>query len=232
MTLRTTARRTGDAGQAFPLYITAVAGMLFLALAFYAVGRAGATRNAGQTAADAAALAAAQNYRDQLRLTLLRTITDGGDWAELLNGRGLGPGDACADADRFAAANDADLTGPGCVPGYLPTSFSVTVRTRRAVGDSVIPGTEHRHARARATAVVRPRCAYQPPPTPSPSPTGTPRHGPKGRGHHPKPHPTPDPRHGKPPLELDCEGRTLTIDPEHPELFPEARDLFSVRLAE
>ncbi|TGA92661.1 hypothetical protein E4099_27325 [Streptomyces palmae] len=222
-----TARRSGDAGQAFPLYVTAVAGMLFLALAYYAVGRAGATRNAGQTAADAAALAAAQNYRDQLRLALLDTITSGGDWAELLSGRGLGPGDACADADRFAARNDADLTGPGCVPGYLPTSFSVTVRTRSAVGSSVIPGTERRHARARATAVLRPRCAYQAPPPPSADPTPTaPGHGPKDKGR------APDPPRGKPPLELDCEGGTLTIDPRHPDLFPEARDLFSVRLAE
>ncbi|MEK8172388.1 hypothetical protein NKH77_33525 [Streptomyces sp. M19] len=37
-------RRAQDAGQAFPIYITAVAGLLFLALAFFAVGQAGATR--------------------------------------------------------------------------------------------------------------------------------------------------------------------------------------------
>ncbi|MFE7120718.1 pilus assembly protein TadG-related protein, partial [Streptomyces sp. NPDC057654] len=59
-------RALGDAGQAFPIYITAVVGILFLALAFFAVGQAGAKKNGAQTAADASALAAAQDYRDQL----------------------------------------------------------------------------------------------------------------------------------------------------------------------
>jgi hypothetical protein len=69
-------RLAGDAGQAFPIYITAVAGLLFLALALFAVGQAGATRNGGQTAADAAALGAAEDFRAQLRKGLLDAITN------------------------------------------------------------------------------------------------------------------------------------------------------------
>nr|WP_307826737.1 hypothetical protein [Streptomyces pactum] len=135
------------------------------------MGRAGAIRNEGQTAADAAALAAAQAHRDQLRTALLRSVLDGGDWADLLQGRGPGAPAACAEAARFADRNGADLTGAGCLPGHLPTSFTVTVRTRDTVGRSVIPGTEDRHARATARAVVEPRCVPDPvavPPSPGP----------------------------------------------------------------
>src|SRR4051794_28092055 len=59
-------RKYHDAGQAFPIYITVVGGLLFLAFAYLAVGQAAATRNGAQTAADAAALAAAQDLRDKL----------------------------------------------------------------------------------------------------------------------------------------------------------------------
>lgn len=61
-----TAKPRGDAGQAFPIYVVMVAGLLFLAFAFFAVGKASATRNEAQGAADAAALAAAQDARDTL----------------------------------------------------------------------------------------------------------------------------------------------------------------------
>ncbi|CAM5686957.1 hypothetical protein SANTM175S_09996 [Streptomyces antimycoticus] len=164
-----TARRDlrSDAGQAFPIYITAVAALLFLALALFAVGQAEATRNGGQTAADAAALAAAQDYRDQLRKGFLEAIANGSVWDDLLNGRGIGTGDACERAQWFAQQNGADLTGPGCVPGYLPTSFTVTVRTQKPVGKTVIPGTETKDATATAKAVVTPRCTAEPPAPPT-----------------------------------------------------------------
>ncbi|MGV9241848.1 pilus assembly protein TadG-related protein, partial [Streptomyces nigra] len=55
--------RRGDTGQAFPIYITVAAGLLFLAFAYLAVGQAAANRNGAQTAADAAALAAALDTR-------------------------------------------------------------------------------------------------------------------------------------------------------------------------
>ena len=59
-------RRYGDSGQAFPIYITVVGGLLCLALAYFAVGQAAVNRNGAQSAADAAALAAALNTRDEL----------------------------------------------------------------------------------------------------------------------------------------------------------------------
>ncbi|MCP9206118.1 hypothetical protein [Streptomyces cucumeris] len=204
--------------------MTAVAGLLFLALALFAVGQAGATRNGGQTAADAAALAAGQDYRDRLRAELLKAIVDGGAWDDLLNGRGLGAGNACEQAGWFAGKNDAEVTG--CTPGYLPTSFTVTVRTREPVGDTVIPGTERQYAKARAKAVVSPRCAVST--TPSPTPTSEP----------PADDDEGDDEHGeggeddKPAVDLRCDGADLTIDPAHPDLFPDAKDLFSVHLAD
>lgn len=59
-------RHRSDQGQAFPIYIAMVAGLLFLAFAFFAVGKASVTRNGAQGAADAAALAAAQQARDEI----------------------------------------------------------------------------------------------------------------------------------------------------------------------
>ncbi|MBL1099102.1 pilus assembly protein TadG-related protein [Streptomyces coffeae] len=235
-----TARRDlrSDAGQAFPIYITAVAGLLFLALALFAVGQAGATRNGGQTAADAAALAAGQDYRDQLRTAFLTAIADGGAWDDLLNGRGLGVGGACEQAGWFAAQNDAEVTG--CTPGYLPASFTVTVRTRKPVGDTVIPGTESKHATARAKAVVTPRCTVPvgtpapttPPPADDHDEGGNGGDGGKGHGGGKDDEGGKDGKDKKPAVDLRCDGEDVTIDPAHPDLFPDAEDLFSVHLAD
>lgn len=232
--------RNSDTGQAFPIYITAVAALLFLALAFFAVGQAGATRNGGQTAADAAALAAAQDYRDELGTALLKAVTDGGALEDLLNGRGIGAGDACAQAQWFAQQNDADLTGAQCVPGYLPSSFTVWVRTRKPVGKTVIPGTESQHGTATAKAVIGPRCTLQPPgeptATPLPTPTGDEDGGGGngGGGNGGGGNGGGDGGDGdkKPTVSLRCDGRDVTLDPAHPELFPDVKDLFSVHLAD
>lgn len=231
-----TARRDlrSDAGQAFPIYITAVAGLLFLALALFAVGQAGATRNGGQTAADAAALAAAQDYRDQLRKGFLEAIADGSVWDDLLNGRGLGGTNACDQAQWFAGQNGADVTD--CHgPEFLPTSFTVTVRTRKPVGKTVIPGTETKHAKATAKAVVTPRCTAEPPapPTKGPEDGGGGKDdeggdGGKDDGDGGKD----DGKDDKPPIDLRCDGLDLTIDPTRLDLFPDAKDLFSVHLAD
>ena len=216
-----------DTGQAFPIYITAVAALLFLALAFFAVGQAGATRNGGQTAADAAALAAAQDYRDQLGTALLEAVTDGSALEDLLNGRGIGGTGACDEAQWFAGENGADVTD--CQgPDYLPTSFTVRVKTQKPVGKTVIPGTESKYATAEAKAVIGPRCTLQPPaeptPTPRPTPTGDDGDdgGEEGGGGNDE----------KPAIDLMCDGRAVTIDPAHPELFPDVKDLFSVHLAD
>ncbi|MFH8406905.1 pilus assembly protein TadG-related protein [Streptomyces sp. NPDC018019] len=224
------ARRVRDAGQAFPVYLVAVAGLLFLAFAFFAVGQAAATRNSAQTAADAAALAAGQKYRDQLSAKLLDAVRTGAPWQDYLDGRGVPGDEACTNARWFAGRNDADAT---CTPGSYPTSFAVVAGTRGTVGRSVVPGTESKHASARARAVVEPRCAAGPERTPGP---GTGQNGGQdgtGRGEGGEP-PAGDPPAGTAPLDLVCEdGRKWTIDPADPaRQLPEASDLFSVRLAE
>lgn len=63
-----------DAGQAFPIYIMMVAGLLFLALAFFAVGKASALRNEAQGAADASALAAGQSAREQFEAPFIEAL--------------------------------------------------------------------------------------------------------------------------------------------------------------
>ncbi|MCO8305360.1 pilus assembly protein TadG-related protein [Streptomyces sp. RKCA744] len=241
-----TARRDlrSDAGQAFPIYITAVAGLLFLALALFAVGQAGATRNGGQTAADAAALAAAQDYRDQLRKGFLEAIGNGSAWDDLLDGRGLGGTAACDEARWFADQNGADVTD--CRgPDFLPTSFTVTVRTQKPVGKTVIPGTERKHAEATAKAVVTPRCTAEPPAPPTKLPDDGGKGGDgggkggdggdggkdDGKGGKGGDGGKDDGKDDKPPIDLRCDGADLTIDPTRLDLFPDAKDLFSVHLA-
>ncbi|MFJ9406100.1 pilus assembly protein TadG-related protein [Streptomyces sp. NPDC101393] len=221
-----------DAGQAFPLYIVAVGGLLFLALAFFAVGQAAATRNSGQTAADAAALAAGQKYRDQLSKGFLEAIGDGSEgtgWEDLLNGRGIPSEAACENADWFAGQNDAEVTT--CTPDSWPTSFAVTIKTGKTVGNSVIPGTENTHASAEAKAVVAPRCTIDPTPPDDGKADPTPAPGKKddkdgkeggkdGKGEKPTP------------IGLLCDGQSWTLDPDHLQDLPDASDLFSVRLAQ
>ncbi|MEU6879745.1 pilus assembly protein TadG-related protein [Streptomyces sp. NPDC046712] len=213
-----TDRRTGDAGQAFPIYITVVAGLLFLAFAYFAVGQAAATRNGAQTAADAAALAAAQDAREQLRDGWLEVILDPTAWERFLNGESYVTSRACERAASFAAKNDADLWGDGCA--RLPLGdegFRVQVRTRYTVGESIIPGTEGQHATAEATAVLEPRCSFT-----APEPPSEPE---------PEPEPEPTPTEPGPILGLSCDGDPWEIDPERPRL-PSAADLFTVRLAD
>ncbi|MEW1655797.1 pilus assembly protein TadG-related protein [Streptomyces sp. NPDC093707] len=236
-----TRRHRRDAGQTLPIYVVAIGAVLFLALAFFAVGQAAATRNGAQTAADAAALAAGQKYRDELRKGFLAGLRDGtaatdpAAWEELLGGRGAPSDTACANADWYAGRNDAAVSS--CTPDSWPTSFAVTVTTRRAVGDSVIPGTGSTHAQAAAKAVVAPRCTLDGP-AGSPPPRTLPTH-PAGDGKdHGKDHgkdggkdggkdKTPEPA----PRTLTCDGKGFPLDPDHLQDLPTAADLFSVRLA-
>ncbi|MFJ9415949.1 pilus assembly protein TadG-related protein [Streptomyces sp. NPDC101227] len=227
-------RRRRDAGQAAPLYIVAVGGLLFLAFALFAVGQAAATRTGAQTAADAAAVAAGQKYREQLSKGFLAAIGDGsaeGDqtaWEDLLNGRGIPSGAACRNAGWFAEQNDAEVSM--CTPDSWPTSFAVTIKTRNTVGDSVIPGTESKHATANAKAVVVPRCSLAPAP-PDEDKSGDAgkesEGGRNGKGEKGGKGQDDDP----PPRELTCEGKNWTLDRDKPQDFPDASDLFAVRLA-
>ncbi|MFJ7956636.1 pilus assembly protein TadG-related protein [Streptomyces sp. NPDC096319] len=204
----TRAAARGDSGQAFPVYIAVIGGLLFLAFAYFLVGQAALTRNSAQTAADAAALAAAQDARNQLREGWIEVILDPQQWERFVNGLDYSPGPACRQAELFAARNEAALTGEGCVP--LSDGFRATVTTR---------GRESHPATASAEAVLEPRCTFDPPaPTQEPTPPG-PDEG------------DDEPDEEKPVVGLECDGEPWVIDPESPTL-PDAADLFRVRLSD
>jgi hypothetical protein len=148
----------GDAGQAFPIYITVVGGLLFLAFAYLAVGQAAANRNGAQTAADAAALAAAQDRRDQLAGQWVEDVLDPTKWQDIFDGNAAGLEPSCWRAGELAGQNDAELLG--CEPEG-PLGYTVEVRTNRTVGDSVIPGTEDERSTAFATAEIEPLCTFE-----------------------------------------------------------------------
>ncbi|MER5483742.1 pilus assembly protein TadG-related protein [Streptomyces sp. NPDC002812] len=195
-----------DRGQVLPFYAAMMACLLFAALAFVVVGMAGATRSDAQGAADAAALAAARETRDNLLVGMdLLTLTPA-DWEEILDGDRLDPNGACAKASDFAASNGATAE---CSAGVL--RFTVTTETRQSIGDTVIPETENMKGHAVATAVIEPRCDLQPgaTPTATPSPSATPG-----------------------PVIIDCRGGgVVKVNPSRPgSLTQLARQLFNVRL--
>ncbi|MFE5656655.1 pilus assembly protein TadG-related protein [Streptomyces sp. NPDC056517] len=224
--------RGGDSGQAFPAYIAVIAGVLFLAFVYFAVGQAAATRNGAQTAADAAALAAAQDARDQLRDRWLEVLLTPDRWGPFLRGEGYSVGLACERAASFAARNEAEFSADGgCVPLTSgDTGFRVTVSTTGTVGRSIVPGTESRHAVASAEAVLEPLCTFDPPaPTPDPS-TEPPSDPPSDPSSEPTETPPPDEEEAaKPIVGLTCDDTEWEIDPEAPTL-PDVSDLFTVRL--
>lgn len=201
----------GDAGQAFPIYITVVAGLLFLAFAYLAVGQAAANRNGAQTAADAAALAAAQETRDQLAGMWADDVLDPTKWQEIFDGIGVEL-DGCWRAHELAAQNDAAVEG--CDP-VEPLGYTVTVEATKPVGDSIVPGTEDVKSKASATAVIEPRCTFE-------LPGG-------GAGEEPAPG---DGNEVLPLPQLTCEDRNWDPDPEDPTTLPAPEDLFDVHLAD
>lgn len=212
-----TGRRPDDRGQAFPIYIVVVAGLLFAALAFFAVGMAGVTRSNAQGAADAAALAAAREARDSLFKGLDLGNFKPADWEDVVNGDLLKTEGACAQAAAFAGLNDADVE---CEPA-LP-KFTVSVTTRSAVGDSVVPGASGTKGKAKATALIEPRCTLRSAPSPAPTPTSAPTAT-----------PSPSPSPGAGGVTFVCKGKILTLDPAKPgSLSQLTRALFSVRLVD
>ncbi|MER5311452.1 pilus assembly protein TadG-related protein [Streptomyces sp. NPDC002773] len=203
-----------DEGQAFPVYIAVVAGLLFLAFAYFAVGQAASTRNSAQTAADAAALAAAQDAREQLREGWLGVILDPDQWGGFLKGDTYVDASACDSAADFASRNGAELAEPGCEPlSSEENGFRVTVLTT---------GGEANPATASAGAVIEPRCMFEKPEPPPEPPTAPPSPPPSGEPEEEEPGPI---------LGLTCGGEPWDIDPEDPHL-PGATDLFTVRLSE
>ncbi|MGV9243035.1 pilus assembly protein TadG-related protein [Streptomyces sp. NPDC003710] len=194
-----------DRGQTLPLYIWLTGILLFAAIAFFVFAQAASARNGAQSAADAAALAAAQDSRDELMTGLQKAVGQDDDWLKWLRGEGLRGTGASAAADRLAADNDSTVQGgavPTTVNGF--PGYRVTIQTRYTVGKSIIPGTQARHARAEAVAVIQPRCTL-----PSDA----------------------DPKKS---VHLVCDGRPVDIDPEHfvSDDLPDASVLFSVHLAE
>ncbi|GAB2443554.1 pilus assembly protein TadG-related protein [Streptomyces incanus] len=180
-----------------------VAGLLFLAFAYLAVGQAAANRNGAQTAADAAALAAAQDRRDQLAGAWVENLLDPTKWEAIFNGDGGALASSCPRAGQLATQNDAEVLA--CVPlGLL--GYEVEVQTNKPVGDSIVPGTEGKYAKASATAVIESRCVFD--------------------------LPVDDGGDGVLP-QLTCDGRDWELDPEDPlELLPEPQELFDVHLAD
>ncbi|WP_240926319.1 pilus assembly protein TadG-related protein [Streptomyces sp. JB150] len=136
-----------------------VAGLLFLALAYLAVGQAGAARNEAQTAADAAALAAALEVRDQLAGEWLDSLKDPDAWQDIFDGH-VQVADGCWRAQQLAAQNDAQVVG---CERTGPLDYRVDVEADEPVGDSIVPGTESTYAKASAKAVIEPRCDVAPP---------------------------------------------------------------------
>lgn len=196
-------RKHGDAGQAFPIYLTVVGGLLFLAFAYLAVGQAAANRNGAQTAADAAALAAAQDRRDQLAGAWVEDLLDPTKWQAIFDGAAEGPDDSCRRAQQLAARNDAAVRG--CDREGL-LGYTVEVETNDTVGESIVPGTENMKSKETATAVIDPRCTFDPLAEDAPDDTL--------------------------PL-LTCKGIRWELDPEGPvELLPQPEDLFDVHLAD
>ncbi|GAA3157393.1 pilus assembly protein TadG-related protein [Streptomyces virens] len=196
-------RTFGDAGQAFPIYITVVGGLLFLAFAYFAVGQAAANRNDAQTAADAAALAAAQEKRDQLTGAWIQNLLDPTKWQDIFDGEAEGLGLSCWRADQLAAKNDATVLS--CAPNGL-LGYTVVVETNDTVGESIVPGTEDKKSREAATAVIEPRCSFE--------------------------LPAEEAKDEDLPL-LTCDGREWKLAPKGPHhLLPKPEDLFDVHLAD
>ncbi|RCH67939.1 hypothetical protein DT019_13080 [Streptomyces sp. SDr-06] len=185
-----------------------VAGLLFLAFAFFAVGQASATRNGAQGAADSAALAAAQRAREELGPKLLTALKTPGGLDDIFKDETV-IAHAHAEAVNFAVKNHSDLVESGWKPhpGRVGQfKFTVGVETRYTVGKSVIPGTEQDHATASATALIELRCAVPPGggstgPTPTPTPTE--------------------------PVTITCDGKNMPVEP-----LPDLEKIFTVKLVD
>ncbi len=135
-----------------------MAALFFLAFAYFAVGQASVLRNSTQSAADAAALAAAREGRDQMRQDFLAALSAGDTSAlgDLLARDGDDAVAACGKAADYSADNGASVQTCTQVSG--PPGYFVEVRSTDTVGRTEVKGTESVHATARATAVLEPRC--------------------------------------------------------------------------
>ncbi|MFG2623983.1 pilus assembly protein TadG-related protein [Streptomyces sp. NPDC048473] len=150
-------RSRRDAGQAFPIYVVMVAGLLFLVFAFFAVGKASALRNGAQGAADAAALAAAKQTREDFEAPFLASLP-GNMLEQFLQAHAV---TGCPAAQGIAAANQADVNYCRPTLGGYRDRITVEVEGRKPVDSSVLPGSEKTVAKATATAIVEFRCTWK-----------------------------------------------------------------------
>lgn len=178
-----------------------VAGLLFLALAYLAVGQASVNRSGAQTAADSAALAAAQNERDQLTAQWVTVLLDPTKWQDIFDGK-VAFDDPCWRAGQLAAQNDAALNN--CSPAGL-LKYRVDVQTNKPVGRSVVPGTEDFRSNAHAIAEIEPLCTFKLPD--------------KGGAV------------GNALPQLTCKDKVWDLKPDDPSGLPKPDDLFDVHLA-
>ncbi|AXK37846.1 hypothetical protein DVA86_33050 [Streptomyces armeniacus] len=137
-----------------------MSGLLFLALAFFAVAQASTVRNGGQSAADAAALAAARDDRDQFFDGFLDSLGDEDSWQDWLDLVAPITGDGCGAAGDFAGKNDSDVLDCEPVTREQDPGYTVRIETRFTTGKTIVPGTEDKTAKASATAVIRPLCDF------------------------------------------------------------------------
>lgn len=131
-----------------------VAGLLFLALAYLAVGQAAVSRSGAQTAADATALAAAQKTRDQLAALWVDDVLDPTKWQAIFHGEGGSDWCRSRSVTQFGAQNGATAY----CHHDSPLSYVVHAVTIKNVGESVVPGSERYHGNASARAVIQPLC--------------------------------------------------------------------------
>ncbi len=192
-----------------------VAGLLFLAFAYFAVGQASMKKNEAQTAADAAALAVALDARDEWRWP---DAFDPEEWDDLLSGQPTGSS-SCSAGALLAAQNDAhqDACGPDVGP---ETAYIVEVTTNKTVGSSVIAGTKTKKASATARAVIEPRCRIEEDMRPAPRPPKEDDDGDTGEAEDQKSY------------KVVCDDEDFSIDPKKLDLLPDLADLFSVHLAD
>ncbi|MFI6646201.1 pilus assembly protein TadG-related protein [Streptomyces sp. NPDC050529] len=167
-----TRRLRSEAGQAAPLYITAVTGLLFLALVFFAFGEADVQRNGAQTAADATALASAKDSRKLLKFDLMAHVMDRGFYTEVFNTPYVGM-DGCTTGRAFGRMNDA--TSVDCHPvGDMRWGYEVELKSKKGMSANLVPGTKGKQASAEAVAVLDNRgCKFVPNPIITSSSIGT-----------------------------------------------------------
>lgn len=199
-----TSRVTQENGQAAPLYVTAVTGLLFLALVFFAFGEADVQRNGAQSAADASVLAAAKGSRSLMSLELKAHVMDRSYYIAAFNAPFLAAPNGCVRAGDFAARNNA--VDARCRPLYDGRwAYQVKLKSDKGMSANLVPRTEGEKAKADATAVVESRCKFIPNPVMTSPSIG----------------------------EVICNsGLVWTVSPKDLALMPDMADLFSVRLAE